>query len=807
MSHIAFTKFRSTNTSPTSLNDSSQGYDLGSIWINESDDDAYICLDTTISGAIWKDFSSAVEIDGTAIAYQGVWNASTNDPTLTSSSGIAGNFYVVSTPGTTNLDGTTDWEAGDWALYSGSIWEKVDNSSNDRVAKTGDTMTGELKLDAASGSKLTFGMSGSHVSAGNTFIISDDHFETNVKHWEIYSIHDQPGTGTNIGIDMSYIGDGTGLKQSLVNADSIGIDITGSNGVGIQSTRPVNISSNLTVTDSIGFGDTTSPSLFMDGQRTTGDWDLSFRSTGGTGYGGIFWQFPGQATWKGIWCEANDDRVYLQCDSGGYQVQFAGAQVNADYVYHRHRGDSGSDSSALYEYTAFEGGYPRYYFNPQNNTVDTDIRALFVLDEASISLPTVSNASNVLLGVEHYMVDIDATAASRDVTFNATYSTATVSEGRIYVIRKADSSANTVTISGASGDTINGASNYVLTTEHESVTIQSDGGTDWNVITKYDPITVNPADYVEKAGDTMTGTLNLPEKGLDIGSGKFGVYASGEGNDNFVGVNTNTPEQYIHVLDGTNWGPYIKLESNYNNANSQAGVILKTNSGSDIWMWTDDNDTNNLRFEIEGSDRFEISSSQINSNVDIDLNNNTLIDVNGFSNTSGGIELNIDIPSTGGNWGGFDFSEDGGSPDWQVGYNSSSYGANEDPNAFWFYDTSGYKLFLELGGPVAMAGVSLPVSTYTSNYTVTKNDNLIRVDDDGASGDVTITLPTVADGYNSVMDTGQVITVKKLGVAYDVIIAGNGAELIDGVNTHTISKTNQYSSLTFQCNGTSWDII
>ena len=39
MSHIAFTKFRSTNTSPTSLNDSSQGYDLGSIWINESDDE------------------------------------------------------------------------------------------------------------------------------------------------------------------------------------------------------------------------------------------------------------------------------------------------------------------------------------------------------------------------------------------------------------------------------------------------------------------------------------------------------------------------------------------------------------------------------------------------------------------------------------------------------------------------------------------------------------------------------------------------------------------------------------------------
>jgi hypothetical protein len=60
--------------------------------------------------------------------YQGTWNASTNTPTLTSSVGTAGNYYIVSVAGTTNLNGITDWQIGDWVIYQGSEWEKVDNT-------------------------------------------------------------------------------------------------------------------------------------------------------------------------------------------------------------------------------------------------------------------------------------------------------------------------------------------------------------------------------------------------------------------------------------------------------------------------------------------------------------------------------------------------------------------------------------------------------------------------------------------------------------------------------------------------------
>ena len=60
--------------------------------------------------------------------YQGTWNATTNTPTLTSSAGTKGFYYVVSIAGSTNLNGITDWKVGDWAVFNGSVWEKIDNT-------------------------------------------------------------------------------------------------------------------------------------------------------------------------------------------------------------------------------------------------------------------------------------------------------------------------------------------------------------------------------------------------------------------------------------------------------------------------------------------------------------------------------------------------------------------------------------------------------------------------------------------------------------------------------------------------------
>jgi len=62
------------------------------------------------------------------VEYQGVWNAATNTPFLQSSVGVQGHYYVVNVAGNTNLNGITDWQVGDWAIFNGSTWDKVDNT-------------------------------------------------------------------------------------------------------------------------------------------------------------------------------------------------------------------------------------------------------------------------------------------------------------------------------------------------------------------------------------------------------------------------------------------------------------------------------------------------------------------------------------------------------------------------------------------------------------------------------------------------------------------------------------------------------
>jgi len=71
---------------------------------------------------------SWASIAGGGLSYQGTWNASTNTPTLTSSTGTNGYYYIVSTAGSTNLNGITDWAVGDWLLFNGTVWQKIDQS-------------------------------------------------------------------------------------------------------------------------------------------------------------------------------------------------------------------------------------------------------------------------------------------------------------------------------------------------------------------------------------------------------------------------------------------------------------------------------------------------------------------------------------------------------------------------------------------------------------------------------------------------------------------------------------------------------
>lgn len=67
----------------------------------------------------------------TGLDYNGAWNASTNTPDLVSASPQAGAFWIVSVAGSTNLGGITNWTQGDWALYDGAAWQRVEGGTID----------------------------------------------------------------------------------------------------------------------------------------------------------------------------------------------------------------------------------------------------------------------------------------------------------------------------------------------------------------------------------------------------------------------------------------------------------------------------------------------------------------------------------------------------------------------------------------------------------------------------------------------------------------------------------------------------
>lgn len=72
----------------------------------------------------------ASQLSLSGLEYQGAWDADTNSPTLTSSVGTQGHYYVVSVAGTTTLDGFSDWQVGDWATFNGTVWEQSDHTDS-----------------------------------------------------------------------------------------------------------------------------------------------------------------------------------------------------------------------------------------------------------------------------------------------------------------------------------------------------------------------------------------------------------------------------------------------------------------------------------------------------------------------------------------------------------------------------------------------------------------------------------------------------------------------------------------------------
>lgn len=104
---------------------------------------------------------------------------------------------------------------------------------------------------------------------------------------------------------------------------------------------------------------------------------------------------------------------------------------------------------------------------------------------------------------------------------------------------------------------------------------------------------------------------------------------------------------------------------------------------------------------------------------------------------------------------------------------------------------------IEVGRTTLSGSIHLPIITVTANTTLNATHHTVIVNN---TGTVTMTLPAAATC------SGRMYIIKKISAALNnVIIQGNGAELIDANNTLTIAT--QYSGVNIQSNGTSWYVL
>jgi hypothetical protein len=446
------------------------------------------------------------------VVYSGTWNASTNTPTLTSGIGTKGNYYVVSVAGNTNLDGITDWEPGDWAIFNGTAWQKVDNSEVVYVSNvaTGTGLTG--------GPITTTGT----ISLANTTVSAGVYGDAANVPQVTFNAQGQATSATNVAIAISV----ANVANAVPDSREI-IAGTGLTGGGNLASNVTITMANTSVTPATYGGGSNAAEVTVDAQgRITAAANVAIPQgtvtnvatgtglTGGpiTSNGTI--ELANTAVTAGVYGDSAN-AVQITVDAQGRLTAAANVAIPQGTVTNVATGTgltggpiTSTGTISLANTSVSAGVYGGTTAVPQI-TIDAQGRitsasnvaiagsSIVVTDVATVTNGTLIDWENVSATVITWENNALATIGWANTVYlitanNATIlvncaaeplstllpSAATVS-GQQFKVKKIDSSANAATITTTSSQTIDGNLTYILNTQYKSATVQSDGSNWW----------------------------------------------------------------------------------------------------------------------------------------------------------------------------------------------------------------------------------------------------------------------------------------------------------------------------------------
>jgi hypothetical protein len=428
--------------------------------------------------------------NGTLI-YKGLWNASTNTPTLSLLSSDASAYYVVSVAGNTNLSGITDWQVNDWIIFNGTEWQKIDNSdlfNASAVAITGGAIDGTtIGSTTATTGKFTSVTTPSVTATTNDLTlsaISTGVVNVNTLNGTQFRVNDSFGGGTSAAYWNAY-GATAQPRLRALSSSNAWVETSGTGSLvfatnsGVVQQVVSHTASAVNYVQVTGASTTGSPSVSALGSDATINFDIAakgggeirFKPNGNTTAVNFAVGFTANTinylTATGSGATGNAPRLYAQGTDTNISMAFQPKGTGAIDLAAGSRGVNISNGGTVTAITVTTSGVTAYTSHPTPAiTAPTTAGGVTATATSNLFYNSALASTTIVNGGTGYTVGNSLTVSGGTFTAQALFTVTAVSSGVVTAIQSSSGGTysaiptGTLSVTGGSGTgftfTING---------------------------------------------------------------------------------------------------------------------------------------------------------------------------------------------------------------------------------------------------------------------------------------------------------------------------------------------------------------